>query len=189
MASERKTMAIRRVILTYRDYEALPNDGRRYEIHDGELSVTPSPGTRHQAVLMRLSAILHAHVTQRGLGAVYPAPTDVILSEPTVVQPDILYVAADRMRLVSARGIEGSPTLVIEIISPSTVQIDRHTKLQLYARHGVPHYWIVDPDQRSIEAYRLVPEGYEPGARARGDETWSTEPFADLAVPLALIWA
>ena len=73
-----------------------------------------------------------------------PAPTpkhqEVILSEPTVVQPDLVYVAVDRKEAVSGRGIEGPPTLVIEILSPSTRVMDRQTKLDLYARHGVPHY-------------------------------------------------
>jgi Uma2 family endonuclease len=70
----------------------------------------------------------------------------VILSDTTVVQPDIVFVATERAGQISERGIEGAPTLVIEILSPSTRETDRHAKLQLYARHRIPHYWIVDPD-------------------------------------------
>lgn len=189
MGSGENTMAIRRVTLTYRDYEALPNDGRRYEIHDGELSVTPAPGTRHQEVLGNLYAILREYVLSRTLGKVFLSPTDVILSATTIVQPDIVYVATDRLRLISARGIEGAPTLAIEVISPSTAQTDRGVKLQLYARHRVPYYWIVDPDERSVEGYRLVQDGYETSAQTRGHDRWLAEPLPDFVISLSSIWA
>lgn len=156
-----------RVVLNYADYAALPNDGRRYEIHDGELSVTPSPGTRHQRIVGRLFVAIHAHVEERRIGEVFVAPYDVILSDTSIVQPDIVYVAPGRAGALTERGIEGAPTLVVETLSPSTVQVDRHTKLQLYARHGVPYYWIVDPDARSVEAY-VLRAGWVRAGRARG---------------------
>ena len=129
-----------RVVLTYQDYAALPNDGRRYEIHEGELSVTAAPGSKHQIVSMRLGAALHTHVEARGLGIVVAAPLDVILTDRTVVQPDIVYVATDLTARISERGIEGAPTLVVEILSPSTRETDRSAKLRLYASCGVPWY-------------------------------------------------
>ena len=97
-----------RAVLTYSDYAALPDDGRRYELHRGELSVTPAPGTRHQRALIALGSRLYEHVRSRGLGETFVAPTDCILSDVTVVQPDILYVAADRVSIISERGIEGT---------------------------------------------------------------------------------
>ena len=117
-----------RAVLTYRDYEALPADGRRYELHDGQLSVTPAPGTRHQRVSSALNSILKAYVTSHGLGEVLYAPIDVILADTTVVQPDLVYLEPTCAHLVSDRGIEGPPTLVIEILSPSTTTIDRSRK-------------------------------------------------------------
>src|SRR5574341_1868665 len=126
-----------RVGLTYSDYAALPDDGRRYELHRGELSVTPSPGTRHQGAVVAFTLRLGEHVRSRGLGKVLVAPTDCILSNVTVVQPDVLYVATDRLSIISERGIEGAPTLVVEVISPSSSHIDRDRKLRLYAEHGV----------------------------------------------------
>ncbi len=143
-----------RVILTYRDYEALPADGRRYELHEGELSVTPAPGTQHQRVVGRLYRLLSQHAEARGLGEVLVAPVDCVLSDTTVVQPDIVYVESSRSSLVSARGIEGPPTLVVEVLSPSTAQLDRGTKLQLYARHGVPYYWIVELEGQRVRSLR-----------------------------------
>ena len=181
-------MAIDRVVLTYEDYAALPDDGRRYEIHDGELSVTPAPGTRHQRISGRLSDLLRAHVQATGLGEVLYAPVDVILTRTSVVQPDLIYIAPAQASRVSARGIEGAPTLAIEILSPGTTTIDRSTKLQLYARHGVPYYWIVDPEARTLEAYELAGSVYRLVSRAAGAASVSLPPFPDLAFVPGALW-
>ena len=125
-----------RAVLTYSDYAALPDDGRRYELHHGELSVTPAPGTRHQGAIVNLIGLLLEHVRSRGLGKIFVAPTDCILSNVTVVQPDVLYIATDRLAIISERGIEGPPTLVVEVLSPSTAHLDRDRKMNLYAEHG-----------------------------------------------------
>ena len=183
-----KTMARQRVILTYKDYEALPPDGRRYELHDGELSVTPAPSPRHQRILRNLSAIIWQHVRTRGLGELLFAPIDCILSETTVVQPDLAYLDTTRLSLVSARGIEGPPTLIVEVLSPSTVLVDRSAKRQLYARHGVPYYGIVDPEARAIEGYFLSEGAYEPSMTASTREVTFPPPFGDLALDPAALW-
>lgn len=177
-----------RVILTYKDYEALPADGRRYELHDGELSVTPAPSPRHQRIVGALHLMLAQHVNSRRLGEVFLSPIDCILSETTVVQPDLVYLDTGRGSLVSNRGIEGPPTLVVELLSPSTTEIDRGTKRQLYARHGVPYYWIVDPEARAIEACILSEGGYQLAARAAGLEAVSLPPFPALAFVPASLW-
>lgn len=178
-----------RVILTYADYAALPDDGRRYELHEGELSVTPSPGTRHQRVKVNLFDILLHHVRANGLGEIFDAPLDVILSDTTVVQPDILFVEGRFASRVKEHGIEGAPTLAIEVLSPSTERTDRRRKLDLYARHGVPYYWIVDPVARVIEAYTLGDSGYRLSARLAGDQPAALPPFGDLPLDPAALWA
>jgi Uma2 family endonuclease len=177
-----------RTILTYKDYEALPADGRRYELHEGELSVTPAPSPKHQETTLNLATTLNQHAKARGLGKVFVSPIDCILSDVTIVQPDVVYLAAERLSAISARGIEGAPTLVIEVLSPSTLQIDRRVKFQLYARHGVPYYWVVDPEARRIEAYRLSEGAYQLTARLEGSEPGSLPPFADLPLAPASIW-
>ena len=174
--------------LTYRDYEALPNDGRRYEIHDGELSVTPAPGTRHQGAIVNLIGLLLEHVRSRGLGKIFVAPTDCIMSNVTVVQPDVLYIATDRLAIISERGIEGPPTLVVEVLSPSTTRIDRSRKLQLYAHHAVPHYWIVDPERRAIEVYRLAAGVYDVPETFGDGELTDMPPFDGLRLDPASLW-
>ena len=177
-----------RVRLTYEDYAALPDDGRRYELHEGELSVTPAPGPVHQATLRNLVVILHGHVSARGLGEVLPAPLDCILDDATIVQPDIVYIETARRSVVSNRGIEGPPTLAVEIISPSTAGIDRRRKLQLYARYAVPYYWIIDPPAKTIEAYKLTPGAYREAGTLSGTSAVSLSPFADLMLDPREIW-
>jgi Uma2 family endonuclease len=181
-------MATHRVDLTYEDYAALPQDGHRYELHEGALSVTPAPGTRHQRVSSRLYDALRAHLKATGLGEVLYAPLEVILARTSVVQPDLVYIAPEHAARVSARGIEGAPTLAVEILSPSTTTIDRSTKLGLYARHGVPYYWIVDPEGRAIEAWELAGGAYRLAARVSGRVAVSLPPFDGLALVPEALW-
>jgi Uma2 family endonuclease len=181
-------MATSGVVLTYEDYAALPDDGRRYEIHEGVLSVTPGPGTPHQRISAKLYGLLHRHVEAHSLGEVLYAPVDVILSGTTVVQPDLLFVDTARASAVSIRGIEGPPSLVVEIISPSTPTIDRRTKLQLYARHRVPYYWIVDPDVRAIDGYELADDVYRLALRASGTAQGALPPFPELRFTPDSLW-
>lgn len=180
-------MSRRHAALTYHDYAALPDDGRRYEIHDGELSVTPAPSPQHQRCAANLFRILDTHVRAHGLGEVLFAPLDVILSDTAIVQPDLVYLASDRLSAISRRGIEGPPALAVEILSPSTTAIDRDIKHRLYARHGVPYFWLVDPDARVIEAYCREGSRYTLALRASGAAPVDPPPFQGLAlVPMSL---
>jgi Uma2 family endonuclease len=131
---------------------------------------------------------LAAHVRGLGLGEVFLSPIDVILAEVTVVEPDLVYLEAARLGRVSDRGIEGPPTLVIEVLSPTTAGADRGVKLQLSAKYGVPHYWIVDADARIIETYRLAGPSYEPGPRLEGPTPVVLPPFRDLPLDPASVW-
>lgn len=181
-------MEPQRVILTYKEYEALPADGRRYEIHDGELSVTPAPSPRHQRILGNLNDVVRRHVVSHALGEVFFAPLDCMLADTTIVQPDLVYLENSRLSLVSERGIEGTPTLVVEILSPGTTLIDRTTKSQLYARYSVPYYWMVDFEARSVEAYALAEGSYRLVKRASGKDPVSLPPFPNLSFAPAALW-
>src|SRR5688572_12698244 len=126
---------------TYAEYARLPMSGStRYEVIDGELAVTPSPSLRHQQVVINLAAILHNFVRANALGRVFPAPLDVLFGEGDYLQPDLLFVRADRAHLLSERGVEAAPDLVVEILSPSTAQRDRGIKLERYRHFGVREY-------------------------------------------------
>jgi Uma2 family endonuclease len=177
-----------RIVLTYADLVAMPSDGKRYELHEGEIYMTAAPRPRHQQVVANLHLILAAHVRRLGLGEIFLSPIDVILADVTVVEPDLVYLEAARLGRVSDRGIEGPPTLVIEVLSPTTAAADRGVKLQLAAKYGVPHYWIVDPDARIIETYRLVGPAYEPGPRLDVPTPVALPPFPDLPIDAASVW-
>lgn len=139
-----------KVRYTYADYCQLPDD-TRYELIDGELYLIPSPGTAHQRAFLQLARRMADFVESRDLGVVYIAPFDVILSDHDTLQPDILFVAAGRQPIITARACEGPPDLVVEVLSPSTAGRDLALKRERYARFGVREYWLVDPVARSIE--------------------------------------
>ena len=182
-------MATGRAVLTAEKFLAMPEDNtRRYELLDGELIVSPMPVPLHQRIVGRLFVLLDAHVRVHGLGEVFVSPIAVVLAKASVVGPDLVYVAADRAALVKDRAIEGAPTQLIEVSSPSTRRLDRRRKFELYARHGVPHYWIVETDEHAIEAYELGAGAYRLALRAAGEDLVTLPPFDDLSFVPESIW-
>ena len=169
-----------KIVLTYEDYVQLPNDGNRYEILEGELAVTPAPSTRHQTASGNLFFLLTQHTREKDLGKLFNAPIDLILETNSVLQPDLLFVSKARQSIITERAIEGAPDLVVEVLSPATNRTDRVTKAQIYARHKAPAYWIVDPDQETLEIYLLDVDGYRLAVTLQGETPLSVPPFADL---------
>jgi Uma2 family endonuclease len=171
---------------TYAEFERLPDDGKRYEVIAGELVVSPSPRPKHQRASVRLTFALEGFTQAHGLGEIYAAPTDLLLSDGDYLVPDLLFVRRERAEIVSERGIEGAPDLVIEVISPSTALRDRGIKRERYALFGVPLYWVVDVELRQIEVYRLAESLYEPSEIATGTLVWQpveNGPSLTLSVP------
>jgi Uma2 family endonuclease len=178
-----------RIVIAVADYLKLPDDGNRYEVYEGEIhQMPPSPNLAHQRIVRRLLGVLDSHVEQRKLGEVFVAPLDVILSDFTVVQPDLIFVSNARQEIVLSQHIRGAPDLVVEVVSPSSERRDREIKAQLYARLGVPHYWLVDPQREEAAAYELHAGGYRVAVVARGGSSFAAKPFADLAIQLTLLW-
>src|SRR5574342_874905 len=118
--------------LKYEDYLLFPDDGKRHEIIDGDHYVTPAPRTKHQRISANLTVALVSFVKRRRAGLVLAAPSDVILSEDNVVQPDLLFVSAAGAGIVTEDNIRGAPDLVVEIISETTRKRDEVTKRKLY---------------------------------------------------------
>lgn len=147
-------MAAPRTRWTADRLRALPADGRRFEIIDGELFVTPSPGFRHQYAVLALAARLRAYLAAHPVGVVLIAPADVEFGNETVVEPDVFVVPLVDGRPPEDSRSAGRPLLVIEVLSPSTERIDRERKRALYQAHAVPEYWIVNPDARVFERWR-----------------------------------
>lgn len=168
----------------YERYCALPEDGRRYQVLEGELDVTPAPSTFHQGISRNLEFALLQHVRKNKLGILLDSPVDVILSSDVVVQPDIVFVAQERASIVTKRAIEGPPDLVVEILSPWTRRTDRITKLPLYARFGVHECWLVDPEEKSMEIFSLSGNQYLLAATAYGNETIGSSLFPGFVLSL-----
>src|ERR1051325_10273254 len=142
--------------LTIADWDAMPyRDGNRYEIIEGELFVSCSPGLTHERVLFKLILLIGNFLETNPIGEAV-ANMGVILSDISGVIPDLLvFLNEQRDTIITNDRLTGPPALVIEILSPGSANIrrDRVTKLQLYSKHGVSEYWIVDPQNRSLERY------------------------------------
>ncbi len=141
------------VKLRYEDYRRTPDD-ERYELLDGELMMVPAPNMKHQEIVVRLSRELSRFTEQHGLGKVYVAPCDVVLSDNDVVQPDVLFISRAHGHRITEKNVQGAPDLVTEILSPSTAEKDLGRKYELYGSGGVLEYWIVDPAAGTVAIHR-----------------------------------
>lgn len=156
--------------VSYSDLEQWPDDGRRYELYDGEVYEVPSPILLHQYVAGELHLALAAYTRRHG-GLVAFAPLDIVLTEYDVVQPDLLLFTAGHVPLIEFKKPNRvPPDLAIEILSPSTERNDRGRKMALLARHGVREYWLVDPEQPGVEVYVLRGERFILAHAAIGTE-------------------
>jgi Uma2 family endonuclease len=169
--------------LTYEDLQSVPDDGRRYELIDGTLVVTPAPGAPHQVVVAALCRILFA-ARPKGI-AVLPAPLDFVPNPTTVLQPDVVVIDADQA--LEPR-LTRTPLLVVEVLSPSSRSQDLGSKLLAYAKAGVPAYWVIDPEPPvELRAFHLEGTEYQAVARVAGDEGFEAMvPFPVTIVPSAL---
>lgn len=162
--------------VSYLDLQRAPEDGRRYEIYDGEVFVIPAPLPLHQIVALNLYDIFRGWVQRHG-GVVLAAPIDILLSDYDVVQPDVVVFSRARQHWVQLREpIRAAPDVTVEVLSPHTSVTDRGKKMQLLARYGAPEYWLVDPDAGLIEVYRLRRGAYVLACLAgRGESVRSPE--------------
>lgn len=140
---------------TYEDYSRLP-EGVSCQLIGGELIMTPSPGKRHQHILLELAILFKAFLSVKDMGELAVAPRDVYLSPQETYQPDILFIARERLEISAEDKVNGAPDLVVEILSPSTAYYDLKKKFKAYEKYGVKEYWIVDPEDQSIEIFVLV---------------------------------
>jgi Uma2 family endonuclease len=144
-------MSILSHALTYDDLKReRETHDERLELIEGEIVVTPSPTPMHQLVVHRLAVLLDRAIVESGLGLVLESPIDVFLAAQNVFQPDLIVLLNDRIRLFGPDMVENAPSLAVEIISPSSSTYDRVTKHNVYARYGVPEYWLVDLEKQTV---------------------------------------
>ena len=193
MAREERVNAdtARSTKLTYADFVLLPDDGKRHEIIDGEHYVTPSPNTKHQVVVGNLYLSLGNYLREHPIGFVFLAPFDVVFSNFDVVEPDLLYIARERMDVLTKANVRGAPDLVIEILSPGTRRKDTLIKRKLYERFRVREYWIVDPERDVVKIYRRTADMFGPAAElsAKKNEALTTPLLPGWSTPLREVFA
>ncbi len=171
---------------TVKDYMKLP-EGVRAELIEGELLMSPSPRSRHQRIVFNTHVGLRDVVEGGGLGLVFEAPLDVHLPLGDIVQPDVIVVLKRHLKIVKD-WIRGIPDIVVEVVSPDTVDRDRFTKRHTYARNRVKAYWLVDDSTRSVEVLRLSRGRYVTHGYFERADTIHSPALPGLALPVRTVF-
>lgn len=162
-------------------------EGVRLELVNGEVAVSPSPTPQHSFTEKMLSFVLQQHILQNDLGELY-GDVDTLFGPYDVRRPDIIFFSKRRLDLVGRAAMEGPPDLCVEIVSPSSGEIDRVDKFSQYAAGGVAFYWIVDPIRKTMEGFRLVDKAFVPTAGGKDADVLRLPPFDDLDISLKRLW-
>jgi len=173
---------------SYEEYRALPETGPHYQLVDGDLLMSPAPNFRHQDISSRIVLALTLHAQTHSLGKVLYSPLDVIFSDDDVYQPDIVFISNARRSIIVPEGLRGTPDVCVEILSPSSRDLDLKTKRVMYARYGLPELWIVDPDTNTVQVFRLQEEPHRPAQSFSAADTLNTKTFPNLALKLEKIF-
>ncbi len=164
-----------------------PPETERWELLDGVVVVSPSPSLRHQLLAKRLFAHL-LELERGGLGSAWWG-IDSVLGARNVLEPDVLFVKAERSEILQPHAIMGPPDLVVEVLSPSTRRRDRVVKARIYARAGVPTLWIVDPDDDRVDVHRLRRRSYGKPTALRPPALLRHDDLPGLEVDLSALFA
>jgi Uma2 family endonuclease len=172
---------------TAAEYREMPDDGRRYQLVEGDLLMAPAPNTFHQIVQTNLLYLLRGYLLKHPLGTVLGAPCDVYLDDLNVFQPDVLYVTREHAARIHDDGIHGAPDLAIEILSPSSAALDRR-KRALLAKAGTVEFWQIDPALRQIQRFVFAENSAKPVALIDEPEPFTSPLFPGLTLASADIF-
>jgi Uma2 family endonuclease len=177
--------------LTYQDYLDIPEEpGYRFEILDGILIKEPSPSVMHQRASRKLQRILEDYFEEVDPeGEVFDAPLDVTPLDFNVVQPDLFYVSGEQKLIVKEARIDGQPALVVEIMSPSSARKDRLQKMRIYQKAQVQHYWLLDPQEKTLECFAWRDGVYALVASGMDEDIMEHPNFAGLSIALKSLWS
>ena len=174
---------------TYEDWLHFPNDGWKYEIIDGELHMTPPPGTGHQRTSVRLVSRMNLYVEDNNLGEILEAPCGVRLPNQSVpLEPDIFFVRKDNLHIIKEKEVVGVPDLVIEILSPSSVGYDRNKKFAVYQAAGVPEYWLINYLDKIVEIFVLIEDAYTLAATYQPGDTLTSRQLPGFKVTVETLF-
>jgi Uma2 family endonuclease len=144
-------------LLTYLDYVKLtPPDNGNFELLNGQIYFMASPKPSHQRISLRLSYFLAACVIPNNLGEIFTAPMDVVFTEYDTFQPDLLFITKERLNIIGENKIEGSPDLVVEILSPSNDANEMSYKRHIYESKGVKEYWLINVEKQMLTLYKQI---------------------------------
>jgi len=173
----------------YADYLRLPEDGKRYEIIEGVLYVANAPSIEHQFTVSEIHFYLKLFIRDRDLGQVYTSPLEVHLSETTKpVQPDVLFIRAEHQPPPGTQFFDGAPDLIVEVISPGSIRLDRHIKFDAYETNGVLEYWLADPKARLVEVYTLSNGEYALLGQYTNDDMIESKVLAGLQIKTSALF-
>lgn len=176
------------VKFTYDDYRQLPDDGKRYEIIDGELYMSTSPTSHHQFIADNFLVVIAVYLKTNPVGKVVSAPLEVYFSKTNLAHPDVMFISKNRQDIIKLTQIKGAPDLVIEVLSPGTEKIDRTVKLKMYAQFGVKEYWMAREKTATVEIYRRRGEELVLVARLGKSDVLISPLLPGLEIPLAEIF-
>ena len=177
-------------LMTVDDLDAMPEDGNRYEVIEAELFVSRAPGLPHQIVSGNVYYQLRSYLDKNPIGKIIATP-GLILSQYSGVIPDLVFYTHRRgEEIIANERLVAAPDIVIEILSPGRENIsrDRIAKRQLYAKHEVTEYWIVDSENRSVEIYRLAGQSLELAAMLRSEDLISSPLLPGFDCPVSKIF-
>lgn len=167
------------------EFLTLPETLQPTELIDGEIVVSPSPVPQHQIIVGNLYHLLRNIISE---GILLISPIDLRLDEDNVVQPDIVWLSPKGRCVVREKWLEGAPALIVEVLSPGTARRDRGDKFDLYERHGVGEYWLVDPDGQYVEVYTLNAGHYQRQGLYSPGERFPSAALGGKEVDLTGIW-
>ena len=175
--------------ITRSEYEEMPPGPPYFQLIEGQLVMSPSPLTKHQRLVGRVYALLNDFVQDNTLGEIFIAPLDVCLNDVNVYQPDIVFVSTARLHQITEKGIEGAPDLCIEVLSKGTQRFDLGTKKKVFAQSGLAHYWIIDPEARSVSVFNLAANPEHPIEVLTPPQSFRPEVFPRLQIDLSTLFA
>lgn len=170
--------------LTADDYLRHPETNLPQELIDGEIIVTAFPINAHQRAVGRIYQLLVSLIPN---GEVILSPSDVRLDDWNIVQPDVFWVAENSTCYDADTHFVGAPTLIVEVLSPSTATRDKVKKFRLYEKYGVSEYWIADIDGGYVEVWSLIGEKYAFVGRYTSDEAFISPSLGQKSVQVSTI--
>ena len=175
-------------LITRADYEDMPQGPPYYQVIEGDLIMWPAPDTFHQSIAGRLHGVVWQFLEKHPVGEVFIGPLDVFLTEVNVYQPDVIFISNKRRSIITKRGLEGAPDLVVEVLSPGTARFDKGSKRKIYARMGVSELWLVDPIPELIHVYHLSRNAEVPVATYDAKATLKTPLLPGLRIRVGSIF-